>query len=574
MNLRSTKTFTGFLGRSASVTAALLLLAGIWPLSNKRLAIGLPTRVAAAEKMSTGASLFYSNTFQSPVGAEWSDSSTSTTPCGEHFLGQFGNQTVSLSLASLATHTSLTVTFDLYVINSWNGSSTVTPSGVSQGPDIWDLSVGGGPTLVHTTFSNNGNLQAFPGSFPGPSHPSRTGATEVNTLGYTFDYGAAAGGIEPSDAVYHLSSTFTHSADSVQLNFSALLGPSGEPIGQESWGLANVVVVGTVTVPTSTTAALKLVTKTSTAVAATGSTVTYTTTVTNDGPAQADGVIVEEDLDQSETFLSMTTSQGTFSAPTPNCAFSRVFASLGSLAKKGKATITLTVGIISAPGLPLTSAATIDSTTVNTNAGAESGSAKIEGGGVALITWQQPSGGGTPAPQDVQFGPGVASPEYFQSGGFGPVAAQTGSCTLAKVNIYKDQVSPSNLIGSAAEGLLQANVPVAPGGSSYVITNVWNCGGTIIESGPSNVITIASGPKISAVAIKGRLKILGSGFLGQPKVFVNGVGFQRSARVVGGNEVLQSGPLVDGTTIDQLPAQILVTVQTSEGGITSLVAVK
>jgi hypothetical protein len=41
----------------------------------------------------------YANDFESPVGAEWSNTTTDTTPTGgRSFLGQFGNQTVSLTL--------------------------------------------------------------------------------------------------------------------------------------------------------------------------------------------------------------------------------------------------------------------------------------------------------------------------------------------------------------------------------------------------------------------------------------------------------------------------------------------
>ena len=105
---------------------------------------------------------------------------------------------------------------------SWDGNDN------TYGPDIWDLSVQDGPTLLHTTFSK-GQRQAYPDTYPGGDHPARTGALENNSLGYSF-YG---------DSVYHLSFTFPHSANSLVLVFSA----SGlQGLGDESWGLDNVNV--------------------------------------------------------------------------------------------------------------------------------------------------------------------------------------------------------------------------------------------------------------------------------------------------------------------------------------------
>ena len=170
----------------------------------------------------------YSNDFEGTVGPEWSNTSLDTTPAGaRRFLGQFGNGLVTLALGDLPSHTQATVSFDLFIIGSWDGN------GIPFGPDVWDLSVAGGPTLVHTTFANNPALpQSYPSTHPGDDHSPRTGALEDNTLGYSF-------GIEPTDAVYRLSFTFAHSGSSLVLDFS---GSGLEDLDNESWGLDNVVV--------------------------------------------------------------------------------------------------------------------------------------------------------------------------------------------------------------------------------------------------------------------------------------------------------------------------------------------
>ena len=183
------------------------------------------------------AQVIYSNGFDSPVGPEWSLTTTSVTPVGGRtFLGEFVNQTATLTLSSLPAHSQLTVSLDLFIIRTWDGNA----SGGGVGPDIWDLRVQGGPTLLHTTFQNPQNFfagsgQAYPDAYPGGSHPSGTGAAEINTLGYN-DQGALQLG--PMDMVYKLSFTFPNGASSVALNFSA----SGLETSNESWGFDNVVV--------------------------------------------------------------------------------------------------------------------------------------------------------------------------------------------------------------------------------------------------------------------------------------------------------------------------------------------
>lgn len=192
----------------------------------------------------------YNNDFTGVIGPEWSKKTVSTTPgSAKHpatkFLGQFAADTVSLSLNSLPVHTGVTIEFDLFIIQSMDGNTTT----LGFGPDVWDLSVAGGPTLVHTTFSNtspasngfqfpNDKFQAYPDAFPGGVHTYQTGAAEANTLGYTFQF-TAAGVTSPEDAVYHLKYTFPHTGSAIQFLFNS---KQTQAIGDEGWGLKNVKV--------------------------------------------------------------------------------------------------------------------------------------------------------------------------------------------------------------------------------------------------------------------------------------------------------------------------------------------
>lgn len=74
------------------------------------------------------------------------------TPNGRRFLGQFGNQNVSLLLDCLPSHTQVTVALQLYIIHSWDGNQLTHPSlGGPIGPDVWKASVAGGSTLLQTS---------------------------------------------------------------------------------------------------------------------------------------------------------------------------------------------------------------------------------------------------------------------------------------------------------------------------------------------------------------------------------------------------------------------------------------
>lgn len=191
------------------------------------------------------AGIIYSNDFESAVGSEWSANQLGITPVGNRqFLGQFGSETVSLSLNSLAQHSLVTVSFDLFIIESWDGDY-LNPG---IGPDFWSLNIAGGQTLLNETFSNTptfgDHTQSYSPSGVAGTYLAHTGAAEIDSLGYSF-YG---------DSVYQLSFTFAHSASDIQFDFA---GIGLQDLADESWGLDNVKVsTNAVSVPEPTTLAL------------------------------------------------------------------------------------------------------------------------------------------------------------------------------------------------------------------------------------------------------------------------------------------------------------------------------
>jgi len=175
----------------------------------------------------------YYNNFEGEVDSKWSNTSTSRTPIGNRgFLGEFNSDTVSLKLDNLPEHTQATVTFDLFLIRSWDGNRT------NFGPDVWMLRGANNQTLIQTSFTHEGFTQAYPDSFPDGNNPERTGADENNTLGYSFGFPPPP--LVPKDSVYNIEHTFPHTGNSLELNFSASMT---EGIEDESWGLDHVTVL-------------------------------------------------------------------------------------------------------------------------------------------------------------------------------------------------------------------------------------------------------------------------------------------------------------------------------------------
>jgi RHS repeat-associated protein len=188
--------------------------------------------------------LVYFNDFEDPSRSnnEWSNPLRDVTPIGNrHFLGRYGGsfyneslRQTRLTLDNLSNHETVTVSFKLYVNDSWNGSLGYFA------PDTWKLNVVGGSTLLYTTFGSgypNGLPQAYPNNYnpnnPNANlNPSGTGAVETNTLGYYLK--------DPwGDAVYNLSFTFEHDSSSLALDF---IGGTDESINNESWGLDDVEI--------------------------------------------------------------------------------------------------------------------------------------------------------------------------------------------------------------------------------------------------------------------------------------------------------------------------------------------
>jgi hypothetical protein len=196
---------------------------------------------AAVSAATASADTVYFNDFETEgSGSEWTSFALSTTPVESRtFLGQFGNETVGLQLGDLPEHEALRLTFDLYIIGSWDGNT-------QPGPDEWGVRLENGLPLLHTTFAvsspNSGRTQNFPNWIGDASHPQRTGAAESNTMGYTWSNDVRPVPVQ-TDAVWHLSIIFPHAGDAVGFQFFA---QGLQPLEDEAWGIDNVRVEASV----------------------------------------------------------------------------------------------------------------------------------------------------------------------------------------------------------------------------------------------------------------------------------------------------------------------------------------
>ena len=182
------------------------------------------------------AATIYSNDFQGVIGNEWSKTDIGVPPNDgtRKFLGPFAEDTVNLTLSSLPSHSYISLEFDLFIMASWDGDGPEPGT-----PDIWTLDVKDGPVLLHTTFSNFPNrTQDYPESYDyipgGALNPPKTGAEEIDTLGYAGFLNFPGG-----DSIYHLSFEFPHEDDDVTIIFT---GKGLTSVRDESWGLDNVKI--------------------------------------------------------------------------------------------------------------------------------------------------------------------------------------------------------------------------------------------------------------------------------------------------------------------------------------------
>ncbi len=171
-----------------------------------------PLSVAGQPQFVTSTT-YYSHDFETGPGDEWDDRTTSTGATTTGFLGRFGNQNITLTLTDLPGHFGVNLTWDLLIIDSWDGTS---------GQDFWGFDIPGvGTPAFEHTFSVFSTADQ---SFPRPP----------TAVGQFF------GSPSWNENIYRsLSYTAAHTSSTLQVAF---YGQGLESIDNESWGIDNVRV--------------------------------------------------------------------------------------------------------------------------------------------------------------------------------------------------------------------------------------------------------------------------------------------------------------------------------------------
>ena len=185
----------------------------------------------------------YESDFETGVGDEWSGGQQVTPPSqSTHFLGALprhvvqqenhAHEILTLRLHDLPAHNRLRLSFDMYVIGSWDGEGI---AGDGSDADIFTVDHLPVAMLLNTTFTNRpGVLTTRAADEPGvatwPAHEQTL--TRQNSLGYSGD----------GDSTHHFEILFDHDTRDLLLTFHAYLRFGADGNDDESWGLDNVVI--------------------------------------------------------------------------------------------------------------------------------------------------------------------------------------------------------------------------------------------------------------------------------------------------------------------------------------------
>ena len=152
---------------------------------------------------------------------------------GSRVLGRFNNNAVILKLDSLPASEWVSVEFDLYIHDQWEGDHVRPGAGI---PDIFHVSVNDQDALV-TTFSNTAYKQSYPNWWPAniPSPP------RGNALDTTLTGVCSMKGLPNGTSAYKFIKTFLYSGKSFKLDCRDALQPN-DSLCLKSWSMDNLKI--------------------------------------------------------------------------------------------------------------------------------------------------------------------------------------------------------------------------------------------------------------------------------------------------------------------------------------------
>ncbi|MFZ4796122.1 MAG: PKD domain-containing protein [Bacteroidia bacterium] len=177
----------------------------------------------------------YTNNFSSSIGSEWTfpaivpvNVPTLKSYNGGSVLGYLSNQQAVFNKTGIPTHDFITIEFDLYIHDTWDGNSTLS------GPDMWSMTVDG-VNKINTTFCNetwNSTTQSYPNDFSASNPSFSSSITHVLPTACNFGGGSLS-------AKYHIIKTIPHTSASLNVILEAM---GLENVCNESWSIDNFEV--------------------------------------------------------------------------------------------------------------------------------------------------------------------------------------------------------------------------------------------------------------------------------------------------------------------------------------------
>lgn len=457
-----------------------------------------------------------------------------------------------LALDKTATPTTVTpgsaITYNLVATNigSENATDLTINDATPAGTTFVSASPSSGGNLTVPSANGTGSILCV---WPGVTAPgeSRTLSVIVNVSATAEDGSTIVN--SASTASLAFESDFSNNNDSVSVAVSA----------NENLPRADVEI-STSTIPETVD---------------TGEQLVYTITVRNNGPDTAEDVLLRTSSPLGTRFVSLTTTQGTVTAP-PAGGVGIAEVAIGDIEADNAVTVVLTVNVIGEGGDTVSVDVVIESSTNDPVAGNNSiaGSTGVLAGNDVLLTWDPP----LPTVGDERNPPlHLQSQTVTAKSIAAALAAKVAGPrnTLVGYNIYRSNTPnttpvPANFFTSVPANQTTVVAPTAPGGSFFVVTAQYPNG----ESGETNA---ASGgipePDIASFQIKGgKVIINGTGFTDSVTVFIDGIPFNKAAKVKKENtRVQQKGKLLTGQSVtDYLNQQggvVLVSVLNSDTGI-------
>ncbi len=284
----------------------------------------------------------------------------------------------------------------------------------------------------------------------------------------------------------------------------------------------------------------------------TGTFVEYSIAVSNNGPNDADEVVVMGSTPIGTRLVSLSTPQGSVDGP-PVGGSGSFTVSIGTIESHHTVTVSLVVNVLAPGGSSVNNSVAVSSSTNDPN-GANNTSdtmGTVTAGMDTLLTWDPPiqtTDDSLNPPLHLQTRPVTANNQGFT--GQLPKLLRN---SLVGYNVYRSnqsnvQATPANLFTTVGPGVTMLVAGTAPSGSYFTVTAQYPNG----ESGATNA---ASGglpqPAISGIQFRaGKLIVNGADFSDTVSVFVDGIPFAKTAKVKrAGTKIQQKGKLLTGQTV-------------------------